>query len=242
MKWFILVISVLVLVACSSTVEEAARRELNEIKKTAEIQMDATVTQLTGRLTAQAPTIVPTPTITPKFTRAPFVTTPPDSTPTTTPDATLAPTPTSVPTATPAPTATKRPTPTPTRTPTPTATPIPLILGKEYQAPDGVKVTLNTLIVTGNGDATSVSVSYTLENTTTVLKEEKAWKLFYQGTGGLYFGVLGDLLPEESIDRSFELTAFAPNGLLVLAYPSEFSDSSWDEDDLIWNIGQLLPN
>ena len=87
-----------------------------------------------------------------------------------------------------------------------------------------------------------MSISYTLENTSTVLKQENAWKLFYQGTGGQEFGVRGNLLPKESIDRSFELTAFAPNGLLVIAYPSEFSDSSWDSDDLIWNISRFLSN
>ena len=157
MKLFRLFIPVLVLVfvGCSSTADEVARRELTEIEKTAEIQMDATVTQITGQLTAEAPTIAPSPTITPRFTRPPIVTSSPDSTRTATPNPTLtltpipSPTPTLTPTLTPTPTpvptATRPPTPTPTRTPIPTATPIPLLLGKVYQAADGVKVTLNTL-------------------------------------------------------------------------------------------------
>ena len=78
-----------------------------------------------------------------------------------------------------------------------------------------------------------------LENKTSVLKEEKAWILFYQGTGGLYFGVRGNLLPKESIDRGFSFSVIAPNGLLVLAYPSEFSDSSWDKKDFIWDVTRL---
>lgn len=248
MKLLGLVMSLLVLLGCSSTADEVARRELSEIEKTAEIQMDATITQITGRLTAQAPTIAPSPTITPRFTRPPIATVAPGSTKTATPNPTLTltpfptTTPTPTPSPTPVPTATRTPTPTPTRTPIPTQTPIPLLLGQVYETADGVKVTLNTLVVTENEDSTEISISYTVENTTTVLKQEEAWKLFYQGTGGLYFGVLGNLLPEETKDRSFDLTAFAPNGLLVLAYPSEFSDSTWDQDDLIWNMSGFISN
>ena len=118
-------------------------------------------------------------------------------------------------------------------------TPVPRLLGQQYLSADGVNVTLTSLDVTGAGYITNVLIEYILENTTSETKEEKAWKLFYQGTGGVYFGVLGELLPNQSINRSFNLNAMAPNGLLVLAYPSEFSDSSWDGDDLVWNVTQL---
>jgi hypothetical protein len=87
----------------------------------------------------------------------------------------------------------------------------------------------------------TVAVSYTLENKTKDLKEEKAWKLFHQGTGGSYFGFLEHLLPGKSIDRSFEFNAVAPNGFLAVAYPSGFFDISWDDDDVVWRF-PLLPS
>jgi len=85
-------------------------------------------------------------------------------------------------------------------------------------------------------------MSYTLTNPTGVLKEEKTWKLFFQGTGDLFFGVSGHLLPNQTIERNFTLTVTAPNGLLALAYPSEFRDATWDKDDLVWDVTRLLLN
>ena len=218
MKLFGLVISVLALVACSST------SGTPDIEKTAEFEVQMIVAQaaeqVAAELTAQPPTQSPAPL--------------PTRTPT--------PTPPSTPTWTPVPTATPIPTPIPTLTPTPrpTSTPIPRFLGQQYLAIDNVTVTLNSLSATEVENATTVSVSYTLKNTTKELKEEKAWKLYYQGTGGLYFGVRGDLLPGQSIDRTFTLTAVAPFGLLMLAYPAEFSDNIWDGDDLTWDVTRLL--
>lgn len=228
MKLFSLAISVFVLLGCSVANNEIDQREPAGIEKSAELEVQTIVAQAAIQSvvesTAQAPTPTPMPTATPI----------PTPTPTARPTQTPSPSPT--------PTATRKPTPTPTQTPKPTATPIPRFLGQQYRAADGVYVTLKSLEVTEAGNATTVSISYTLINNSGDLKEEKAWKLFYQGTGGLYFGVLGELLPHQTIDRSFTFSAVAPNGLLVLAYPSEFFDSSWDQDDLTWNVVQLLAN
>ena len=229
-KSFSLVVFVLVLAGCSFANNQIDPRESTDIEKTAEFEVQTIVAQAALQSvvesTARAPTTTPVPGATPIPTPAPTSR------------------PTQIPPPTPAPTATLKPTPTPTptRTPVPTATPIPRLLGERYLASDGVYVTLRSLSVTEAGNSTTVSVSYTLTNTTGDLKEEKTWKLFYQGTGGLYFGVHGALLPKQSIDRTFSFSAIAPNGLLVLAYPSEYSDSSWDQDDLIWNVTQLLLN
>ena len=83
-------------------------------------------------------------------------------------------------------------------------------------------------------------MTYTLENTTNGLKEEKSWKMFYQGSGGQAFGFDGAILPNTSIDRSFTFGAVAPNGLLRLVYPADALDDSWDADDLIWDVTRLL--
>lgn len=191
-------LSALVLLGCSTTLGTP------DIEKTAEFEVQAIVGQAADQIAAELTARPPTPTAVPLPTRTPTLT------PTPTPTATLTPPPTPWPTATPTPT----PTPTLIPTPIPTPTPIPRLLGQQYLSPDNVSVTLKSLRVTGAGYAKNVSIAYNLENTTEDLKEEKAWKLFYQGTGGLYFGVRGDLLPGQSIDRSFTLTAIAPNGLL----------------------------
>lgn len=103
-----------------------------------------------------------------------------------------------------------------------------------------MKVTLKTLTATKLGNVTTVSVTYTLENDTSGLKEEKSWKMFYQGSGGQAFGFNGAILPNSSIDRSFTFGAVAPNGLLRLVYPADTLDESWDADDLIWDVTRLL--
>ena len=77
-------------------------------------------------------------------------------------------------------------------------------------------------------------ISYTLKNTTQDIKEESGWKVFPQNGEGTYFGIQGELLPGREITRSFTFSIVAPNALLVFAYPSKITDSSWDEDDLTW--------
>ena len=231
MKFLSVVFTVVVLVGCSSANSDIDRTEFTDTEKSVEFEVQTIAAQAARQSiidsTAQAPTLTPKPTATPR----PTVT--PTSAPTSTPAPTAPPSPTATPTVTP------KPTPIPTQTPKPTPTPVPRLLGQQYLSADGVNVTLTSLDVTGVGFSTTVLIEYTLKNTTSETKEEKAWKLFYQGSGGIYFGALGELLPNQSIDRSFTLSASAPNGLLVLAYPSEFSDTSWDGDDLVWNVTAL---
>ena len=222
MKLFSLVIFLLVLVSCSS------EPGTPDIDRTAEFEAQLVIDRVAAQLTAQAPTPTASPTLPPRPTRAPFATSSPTAPPTPTPN--------------PTPTRTPRPTPTPTPTPRPTPTPIPRLLGVQYRAADGVRVTVNSFSVTTVENSTTVSISYTLTNTTAVLKEEKLWKLFFQGPGDQIFGVGGNLLPKQSIDRNFTFGVVAPNGLLMLAYPSELSDITWDQDDLTWNMNDLLAN
>ena len=227
-----LIIFVLVLVACSSTPETP------DIEKTAEFETEAAVAEINARLTAQAPTLAPTLTLTPRPTRPPISTRPPGEASTPTP--TVEPTATPTPTPTPTPSATLKPTPTPTRTPTLTPTPIPKLLGTEYVAADGVRITINSFDVTDSGDSSTFIISYTVRNPGSTLKQEKGWKLFYQGTGGKYFGVVANLLPDQSVDRNFTINTIKSAGYLRLVYPSEFFDEIWDDDDLVWSMNQLL--
>ncbi|MDA1128957.1 MAG: hypothetical protein O2913_09695 [Chloroflexi bacterium] len=113
-------------------------------------------------------------------------------------------------------------------------------MNTEYLAADGVLVTLKSFDVTDSGPDSSLTISYTVRNTTSTLKQEKTWKLFYQGTGGSFFGVLENLLPNQSIDRNFTVSTVESQNFLRLAYPSEFLDETWDNDDLQWNMNQLL--
>lgn len=226
MKLFILIISAFLLAGCSFANNQIEPSELAEVEKAVELEIQTIAAQAAVQSvvdsTARAPTATPLPPAAPILPPAPA----------------LRLTPTPLPKQ--APTPTREPT--PTRTPQPTPTPVPLVLNQAYKSADGVMVTLNSLSVIEAGNATTVSISYTLLNATEDPQEEKAWKLFFQGTGGLYFGFHGELTQNQSIDRNFTFSAVAPNGLLVLAYPSEFSDSSWDQDDLIWNVTQLLIN
>ena len=170
------------------------------------------------------------------------------SVPTATPTPTAVPTP--VPAPTPGPTATATPTPVPTPTPastatptpmpTPTATPIPTprrLLGQPYMAEDGVEVTLISLNTTVVGNVTSVTISYSLRNTTEDLKDEKGWSLYYSGGGGLpQYGFFNQMLPGQSINRSYTFNVQSPDVPSVVAYPSRFFDETWQQSDLIWDI------
>ena len=170
------------------------------------------------------------------------------SVPTATPTPTAVPTP--VPAPTPGPTATATPTPVPTPTPastatptpmpTPTATPIPTprrLLGQPYMAEDGVEVTLISLNTTVVGNVTSVTISYRLRNTTEDLKDEKGWSLYYSGGGGLpQYGFFNQMLPGQSINRSYTFNVQSPDVPSVVAYPSRFFDETWQLSDLIWDV------
>ena len=170
------------------------------------------------------------------------------SVPTATPTPTAVPTP--VPAPTPGPTATATPTPVPTPTPastatptpmpTPTATPIPTprrLLGQPYMAEDGVEVTLISLNTTVVGNVTSVTISYSLRNTTEDLKDEKGWSLYYSGGGGLpQYGFFNQMLPGQSINRSYTFNVQSPDVPSVVAYPSRFFDETWQLSDLIWDV------
>ncbi|MDA1129385.1 MAG: hypothetical protein O2913_11905 [Chloroflexi bacterium] len=154
------------------------------------------------------------------------------------------PTPTSTPNPTPVPSPTHSPTLKPTAVPTPTPTPLPTStpppsrsLDQAYLAADGIEVTLKSLIVSEVGNVTTVSISYSLRNTTLDLKDEKGWKLYYQGNGGLpQYGFYGQLLPDQTINRSYTFNVETPDESLLVAYPSRFFDSRWDSSDLTWSI------
>jgi len=205
-------------------------------------------------VSTSVPTATPTPTAVP--TPVPAPTPGPTATPTPGPTATATatPTPTAVPTPvpapTPGPTATATPTPVPTPTPastatptpmpTPTATPIPTprrLLEQPYIAEDGVEVTLISLNTTVVGNVTSVTISYSLRNTTEDLKDEKGWSLYYSGGGGLpQYGFFNQMLPGQSINRSYTFNVQSPDVPSVVAYPSRFFAATWQQSDLIWDI------
>ena len=151
---------------------------------------------------------------------------------------------TSVPTATPTPTAVPTPVPAPTPGPTATATatptPVPTprrLLEQPYIAEDGVEVTLISLNTTVVGNVTSVTISYSLRNTTEDLKDEKGWSLYYSGGGGLpQYGFFNQMLPGQSINRSYTFNVQSPDVPSVVAYPSRFFDETWQLSDLIWDV------
>ena len=82
----------------------------------------------------------------------------------------------------------------------------------------------------------TVSISYTLKNNTQETKQENGWKVFIEEIEGPYFGLQGTLSPGQSINRSFTFNVAVPTGLLLFAYPSLLTDTTWDDDDLIWLI------
>ena len=195
--------------------------------------------EVVAQMTAQAPTFTPVPTITPTPTPTPVPTSTPIPTPTLVPTPTAVPTP--VPSPTPEPTSTPAPTPTPTQTPIPlpTSTPIPPRLFDEvYLASDGIEVTFESLELTKISIITTVTVSYSLKNPTQDVKRENGWKLFLTGAEGAHFGDQGQLLPGQTVARSYTFNVVSSNGLLVFAYPSNISDTGWDEDDLIWIVNE----
>ena len=142
--------------------------------------------------------------------------------------------------ATPTPVPTPASTATPTPMPTPTATPIPTprrLLEQPYIAEDGVEVTLISLNTTVVGNVTSVTISYSLRNTTEDLKDEKGWSLYYSGGGGLpQYGFFNQMLPGQSINRSYTFNVQSPDVPSVVAYPSRFFAETWQQSDLIWDI------
>jgi len=162
---------------------------------------------------------------------------------------------TATPTRTPMPTATPPPTPIPTPdysgliarylenqpTPTATPTPIPRLLDVPYTASDGLTVTLTSFNFLVLDSITSVNLSYKLENDTLDLKNEQGWKLYYRDSGGLpQYGLFSQLLPGQTITRSYTFNVQAPEVPLVVAYPSQFSASTWQADDLIWKMSDIV--
>ena len=142
--------------------------------------------------------------------------------------------------ATPTPIPTPTPTTVPTPVPTPTATPVPTprrLMGQAYIAEDGVEVTLTSLNTTIVGNVTSVTISYTLRNTTEDLKDEDSWKLYYSGGGGLpQYGFFSQMLPGQTINGSYTFNVQSPDVPSVVAYPSRFFAGTWQQGDLIWEI------
>jgi len=187
-------------------------------------------------VSTSVPTATPTPTAVPTPVPAPT----PGPTATATPTPVPTPTPASTATPTPMPTPTPASTATPTPMPTPTATPIPTprrLLGQPYMAEDGVEVTLISLNTTVVGNVTSVTISYSLRNTTEDLKDEKGWSLYYSGGGGLpQYGFFNQMLPGQSINRSYTFNVQSPDVPSVVAYPSRFFDETWQLSDLIWDV------
>ena len=110
-------------------------------------------------------------------------------------------------------------------------------MGQAYIAEDGVEVTLESLNTTIVGNVTSVTISYTLRNTTEDLKDEDSWKLYYSGGGGLpQYGFFSQMLPGQTINGSYTFNVQSPDVPSVVAYPSRFFAGTWQQGDLIWEI------
>ena len=101
-------------------------------------------------------------------------------------------------------------------------------------ASDGIEVTLESLSLTKVAILTTVSINYTLKNLTQDTQAESGWKLFFEEEEGTFFGFPSQLLPGQSINRTFDFNVAVPNGLFVFAYPADIADTTWDDDDLIW--------
>ena len=110
-------------------------------------------------------------------------------------------------------------------------------LGQPYLAEDGVEVTLTSLDTNIVGNVTSATISYTFRNTTEDLKDEGSWKLYYSGGGGLpQYGFFGQMLPGQTIKRSYTFNVQSPDVPFVIAYPSRFFANTWEQGDLIWDV------
>ena len=162
------------------------------------------------------------------------------------PTATLVPTstPTPLPTATPTPLSTATPTPTPL--PTPTPTPVPMVvrlMGQTYQAVDGVEINIASITKTpiqidSTTTGQTVQVVYTMRNTsTTYVKEQKGFTLYYQGGGAESQNCSGCsvIQPGVTISISHTFTLTDPTSPWTLGYPTRPS-GYWAVSDLIWVI------
>ena len=110
-------------------------------------------------------------------------------------------------------------------------------MGQAYIAEDGVEVTLTSLNTTIVGNVTSVTISYRLRNTTEDLKDEESWKLYYSDGGGLpQYGFFNQMLPGQTINRSYTFNVQSPDIPSVVVYPSRFFAATWQQSDLIWDI------
>jgi hypothetical protein len=110
-------------------------------------------------------------------------------------------------------------------------------IGPPYIAEDGVEVALTSLKTTVVGNVTTVTISYSLKNITGSLKDEESWKLYYANGGGLpQYGFFGQMLPDQTLNRSYTFNVQAPDVPSVVDYPSRFFDKTWQRSDLIWEI------
>ncbi|SVB85140.1 uncharacterized protein METZ01_LOCUS237994, partial [marine metagenome] len=153
-------------------------------------------------------------------------------------------TPTPLPTSTPTPMPTATPTPTPM--PTPTPTPVPMVVrlwGLTYQAADGVEIKILSIAKTpiqidSTTTGQTVEVVYTMRNTsTTYVKEQKGFTLYYQGGGAESQDCSGCnvIQPGVTISISHTFTLTDPTMPWILGYPTRPS-GYWAASDLIWVI------
>ena len=111
------------------------------------------------------------------------------------------------------------------------------LIDQVYLAQDGLEIVMNSLTVSKNGPVTSVSISYSLTNSSTVIREERGLKLYYSGGGGLpQYGFFGQVLPGQTISRTHTFQTEFPTVPILIAYPSRFFASTWEQEDIIWYI------
>ena len=121
----------------------------------------------------------------------------------------------------------------------PTSTPFiaKSLIGQEYLAQDGLAITMNSFTVSKNGNVTSVSISYSLTNDSTVIREERGLKLYYAGGGGLpQYGFFGQILPGQTISRTYTFHTELHAVPIIVAYPGRFFASTWESADIIWYV------
>jgi hypothetical protein len=137
--------------------------------------------------------------------------------------------------------ATPTPVPTPTLTPAPTSTPVPTprrLIGQPVIAEDGIEVTLKSVTKAVYGNVTTVTISYTLKNTTNDLKDEDGFRLYIVGGGGYpQYGFFNSLLPGKSRNGGYTFNVQSPGVPLAIGYPG-FSryGATWNQGDLVWDI------
>jgi uncharacterized ubiquitin-like protein YukD len=113
------------------------------------------------------------------------------------------------------------------------------VIGKQYQAADGLTVTLNTFEIVKKPGSYQYQITYTLVNNSDSAIDEGQFKLYYEDEpGGLpQYGFFGRLFPTDELTRSYTFEEEDDITFGILAYdPDQFGAASPPANALQWRV------